>query len=106
MREQLGELDGPVAARLLDPRGRLDVGAAAFLSREALVRNVADEDVLEAVFRLAGERRRDPLENELPAKERSDDGIEVVDTGDPRDCAAPEHAPDDRGALGDALLLG
>ena len=79
VREQLCQLARPLAARLLDPGGGLRVGAASLRPRQARVRDVADEHVLEHVFPLAGDRRRHPLEHELSAAKRPQRGVEIVD---------------------------
>jgi hypothetical protein len=76
-----------------------------FPPRQALVRDVSDQDVLEPVLGLARDRRREALEDQLAAFERPHDLGEAVDIGEPRNRAFPEHTAHDRGLLHDSCLV-
>ena len=57
VRQQLDDLEPPLAGGLLDPARRLQVRHGAVALRDALVGHVPDERVLEDVLRLPGHRR-------------------------------------------------
>ena len=56
VREELLELANAFASRVLDPSRHAHVRARAVPAREALIGDVAREDVLEDVLRLPGDR--------------------------------------------------
>ena len=60
VREQVGELAGPVARRALEPVCDDGMRRAPLAPGDAVVRDVAGEDVLEDVLGLTGERRAEP----------------------------------------------
>src|SRR5581483_9566992 len=86
----------PVAGRFLDPACDARVRARPLPTRQALVRDVARQDVAERKLLLAEERRAEPRGDELPFLEASQVGVDllvVVEQGG--DGAAPEDAADD-----------
>ena len=108
VRQQLDDLEPPLAGRLLDPACRLQVRHGPVALRDALVGDVADERVLEDVFRLPGHRRAEPRQHEVarlqPTQELVDAGRRGVQ-GAP-DGLRPEDPTDDRGGLQRPLLVG
>ena len=94
------------AARLFDPFRRLDVRPPSFGARQARVRDVADENVLEDPLPLAGNRGRQLLAQKLAPPQRLERGVEVVDVDEAGQGPVPEDAADDRRALRDPPLVG
>ena len=64
--------------------------------RQASVRDVADEDVAEAIRDLAGHRRQWLARQQLPVDEVGERGVHVELGIELADRAAPEDAADDR----------
>ena len=64
----------------------------ALLARQALVRDVADEDVFEDVLVVVGHRRGETIEDELPAAERLEGLVDIGDARKTSHGACPEDA--------------
>ena len=97
VRADLHEL---VAGALREPLREARVVLRASELREPGVRDLADEQVLEAVGGLAGDRRARLAEQELAQEQVVEQRVDVLDVGrEVLERALPEHAPDDRCAL-------
>jgi hypothetical protein len=106
VREELGELGTPFSGRHLDPLRDGGVRMAALPARQALVRDIPREDVLEDELRLPGYRRGELAPDELALLEpveRLAQFVSVAVQKEP-DGFRPEDATDDRGALQRPLL--
>ncbi len=103
--DQLGELVHAFTCQLFDPRAVLRVCTGPPALRQAGVRDVPDQRVLERELHLAGDARGRAGEHQsssLQAEERIRDGA-VPDC--PSHRLLPEHPPHDGGLLEDPLLL-
>ena len=116
---ELGEeLDGPIevvranldellARSLGEPLREARVVLRTRELRHARVRDLADQGVLEAVRRLARDRRARLAEQELALQEVVEQGLVLRDVGrEVLERALPEDPPDDRAALEQRLRIG
>jgi len=94
-----------VVCALADPRGESLVLLGALRLADAAVRDVADQDVLEAEGAIAGDRRPFLWDNEIAREQRVDDGSHVDVRRESVERTWPEDATDKRGALQDPLLV-
>ena len=94
-RGRLAELGG----RLLEELRHARVTVAALGARQQLVRDIADEDVLEAELLLAFDHRARLTQDQIAALERAEELRQPVRPAarDPLDRPAPEGLADDRG---------
>ncbi len=100
------DLEELVPGSLAEPLGEARVVLRASELREAAVRDLADEEVLEPVRRLAGDRRARLAEQELPREEVVEQLVDVLEVGRKvLDRARPEHPADDGCALEQRLRL-
>ena len=106
--EQLDELLRTFARGLLDPRRDRRVRARPLAPGEALVGDLAREDVLEDELRLPGDRRREPRQDQVPLLQSIERGSQPVSVTvqQTSNGSRPEHATDHGGTLERALLHG
>ena len=100
------DLEQLLAGALAQPacEALVQVGPRGF--GETRVRDLADQDVLEAVGGLSRDRRAQLRDEELAQQQGVEHRIELVDLGCKfPDCAAPESPADHRGALEHGLLF-
>ncbi len=104
--DELGELGTPFSGRRLDPLGDGGVRMPALPSRQALVRDITREDVLEDELRLPGDSRGELAPDELALLEPVERLVQFVSVAVQKepDGFRPEDATDDRGALQRPLL--
>jgi hypothetical protein len=106
--EELGELTPAFGRPAFDPSRHDRVGPRAFPSREALVRNILDQDVPERGFPFTDDRRARMRVNEPPLLEPDEDLAELdgarTRLEELMDRSVPERPADHGGRLQDALL--
>ena len=106
--EELDELLGASPGCLLDPGRDRGMRARPLAPREALVGDLARQDVFEDELRLSGDRRREARQDQLALLQTVERRAQVlpVPVQQTSDGPRPEHATDDRRSLEGALLHG
>jgi len=99
------DLEQLLAGPLMQPAREAGMEVGAHRLGEAGIRDLADQNVLEAVRRLTRDGRAGLRHEELAQEQRFEHALELVEVGELRDRAAPEDPADHRSSLKDGFLV-